>query len=44
MSTLDDPQFAELVLLVLAAPIILGAAWAAMRQHARRDEIRRWPR
>ena len=42
--TLDNADFADLVILILAAPLILGTAWAWMRNHARRDAIRRWPR
>jgi len=41
---LADPDIANLIILTLAAPIIWGAAWTWMRNHARRDEIQRWPR
>jgi len=44
MPTLDDPAFAELVLLVLAAPLIIGAAWRWMRYRARADAVRRFER
>lgn len=39
--TLDEPGFAELVIISLAAIPIIGAAWQAMVHHARRDNDRR---
>ena len=40
--TLDNESFAELVILILAAPLILSAVWQWMRRKSRADAARRF--
>jgi len=42
--TLNNTSFAEIVILILAAPLILGAVWQWMRHKSRADAVKRFDR
>jgi hypothetical protein len=42
--TLNNTAFAEIVILILTAPLIIGTVWSWMRRKSRADAVKRFDR